>query len=169
MSFSQRVSVSNKMQKGYRYVRTEKPGKNFDPQFTPDLSPKQILALGVFCGVYMRDTKKEYPADWFTKAKFAKGERDCTLNYFGIGASQPLSVWRRKGWIHPDDPRGWFEWYCRYYMGRRHKDDSRQIRRWRAMRRHVTQVQNNCTKGDASCRKRQRQALLHWGYDSRKF
>jgi hypothetical protein len=89
------------------------------------------------------------------------------LNYFGVDASQPLSEWRRKGWIHPDDPRGWFQWYCRYYMGRRMDDDSRQIRRWRQMRRHIRQIQIHCERGDPMCRPRQRQALLHWAYDSR--
>ncbi|MFA5999797.1 MAG: hypothetical protein WC783_02325, partial [Candidatus Paceibacterota bacterium] len=83
--------------------------------------------------------------------------------------SQPLSVWKAKGWIRPQDPRGWFEWYCRYYLGRRTKDDERQIKRWLAMRRHIMQIKNNCRAGDEHCRPRQRQALLHWAYDSRKF
>ena len=78
-------------------------------------------------------------------------------------------MWRRKGWLHEDDPRGWFQWYCRYYMGRRMPDeDRRQIGRWKAIRRHVRQVQMNCEPGDVFCRPRQRQALLHWAYDSRK-
>jgi hypothetical protein len=48
-------------------------------------------------------------------AKLAKGDHaDKSLNYFGVDASQPLAEWKRKGWIHPDDPRGWFQWYCRY-------------------------------------------------------
>lgn len=164
------IVVNDIMQTGYRYVLSEPQGKNFDPLFTPDLSPKQMLALGVFCGVYMRDCTKEFPADWFTKAKFAKDKPDCSLNYFGIHASQPLSVWRKKGWINEiHDPRGWFQWYCRYWMGRRlPEEDQQQIKRWRAMRRHIAQIKNNCSTGDNSCRKKQRQALLHWAYDSRK-
>jgi hypothetical protein len=53
-------------------------------------------------------------------------------------------------------------------MGRRTPDDARQIRRWRAVRRHAVAIQKNCEPGDLECRKRQRQALLHWAYDSRK-
>ena len=116
----------------------------------------------------MADCRNEFPKSWFAKAKFARGKRDCSLNFFRIDASQPLSEWRRKGWNHRDDPRGWFQWYCRYYMGRRlPEEDARQIKRWKAIRRHVRQIQKNCELGDLLCRPRQRQALLHWAYDSR--
>lgn len=164
-----RVVVNDNMQKGYRYELSAPAGRNFDPEFTPELTPRQMLALGVFCGKYMTDTCKEFPKSWFAKAKLAPKRRDCSLNYFGVAASQPLSVWREKGWIHPDDPRGWFQWYCRYYMGRRMEgEDQRQIKRWKAMRRHIRQIEQNCEPGDFTCRRRQRQALLHWAYDSRK-
>lgn len=158
------------MQKDYQYELTEPEGKNFDNDFKPDLTPKQMLALGVFGGKYMTDCKKEYPKDWWEKAKLCHEFHNPKLNYFKVNASQPLSVWKKKGWIYKNDPRGWFEWYCRYYMGRRIKDeDARQIKRWRAMRRHIAQVTKNCTEGNLDCRKVQRQALLHWAYDSRKF
>ncbi len=199
------VRVSDKMQKGYSYELVAPMGKDFAPDFRPDLSPKQILALGVFGGVYMRDCAEaslagkvfaEFPKDWFMKAKLAPHTKskkagkpshdvDKKINYFGVLASQPLSVWRKNGWIHQDDPRGWFQWYCRYYMGRRLPDtvgkagkknrggviegeDTRQIKRWKAMRSHIGQIVANCRPGDTVCRPKQRQALLHWGYDLRK-
>lgn len=143
--------------------------KNFDPRFAPDLTPKEMLELGVFGGLYFSDKPKEFPKSWFTKAKLSPdGKRHAELNYFGVNASQPLSVWQAKGWIHPQDPRGWFQWYCRYYLGRRSDDDERQIKRWLAIRRHILQIKNNCRDGDTLCRPKQRQALLHWAYDSRK-
>lgn len=163
-----RIVVSDKMQKRYVYERTERPGKGFDPAFTPDLTPKQMLEMGVFGGKYMTDCKSEFPSDWFTHAKLATDKKDPALNYFKVDASTSLEVWDKSGWLHPDDPRGWFQWYCRYYMGRRHEDDPRQIGRWRAMSRHVAQIDKHCEIGDMSCRPRQRQALLHWAYDSRK-
>jgi len=163
------VVVSDKMQTGYRYELSAPAGRQFEPEFKPDLTPREMLQLGVFCGKYLTDTRQEFPKSWFVGAKLAPKRRDCSLNFFGVDASQPLSVWRQKGWLHPDDPRGWFQWYCRYYLGRRMKDeDRRQIKRWKAMRRHVRQIEQNCERGDIFCRPRQRQALLHWAYDSRK-
>ena len=163
-----RVIVNDKMQWNYRYTLTEPAGRNFDPEFKPELTPKEMLSLGIFAGKYMTDCRKEFPKSWFDHARLADGRRDPGLNYFGVDASQPLSVWRKKGWIHADDPRGWFQWYCRYYMGRRMEDDARQIGRWKAIRRHIRQIRKNCETGDLACRPRQRQAVLHWAYDSRK-
>lgn len=163
------VDVHDTMQTGYRYALSEPMGEHFAEDFTPDLTPKQLLAMGIFGGVYMRDCGGEFPEDWFTGARLAPNKRDPKLNFFEVNASQPLREWRKKGWIYEDDPRGWFQWYCRYYMGRRIRDeDRRQINRWKHMRRHVAQVQKYCVPGDWSCRRRQRQALLHWAYDSRK-
>jgi hypothetical protein len=162
------VVVNDKMQRNYRYVLTAPIGRNFDPEFTPELTPRAMLRLGVFGGKYLTDTRNEFPKSWFAGAKLSPTRRDPSLNFFGVDASQPLSVWRKKGWIHPDDPRGWFQWYCRYYLGRRMQDeDLRQIKRWKAMRRHVRQIERHCERGDIFCRPRQRQALLHWAYDSR--
>ncbi|MEN9412941.1 MAG: hypothetical protein RLZZ342_28 [Candidatus Parcubacteria bacterium] len=165
------VLVHDTMQKGYRYTCTAPVGKDFDPEFRPDLTPAEMLALGIFGGVYMRDCTQEFPRSWFVHARMQKKGEDpsAALNHFGVFASQPLSEWRRKGWIHPDDPRGWFQWYCRYYIGRRvPAEDVRQIKRWKAIRRHIGQLKKHCAAGDYSCRPVQRQALLHWAYDSRK-
>jgi hypothetical protein len=164
-----KVVVNDRMQRRYTYFLTEPLGRNFHPDFKPELTPRQMLELGVFGGKYMTDCQKEFPKSWFARAKLCAGRRDPALNFFGVNASQPLSVWKRKGWIHREDPRGWFQWYCRYYLGRRGPDDARQVRRWRAVRRHIAQIQKNCMRGDLSCRRRQRQALLHWAYDSRTF
>ena len=162
------ITVRDKMQRGYRYVLTAPAGRNFDAAFKPELTPAEMLRLGVFGGKYMTDCRKEFPQSWFARAKLSR-KRDNSLNYFGVDASQPLAEWRRKGWIHESDPRGWFQWYCRYHMGRPMSDeDARQIGRWKAIRRHVRQIQKNCEPGDVFCRPRQRQALLHWAYDSRK-
>jgi hypothetical protein len=162
------VVVNDRMQRGYHYDRTEPVGKHFAPEFVPELTPKEMLQLGVFGGKYMTDCRDEFPASWFARAKLSPSRRDARLNYFGVNASQPLSVWRQKGWIRPQDPRGWFQWYCRYYMGRRTSDDRRQIGRWHAIARHAAAVRKHCETGDLACRRRQRQALLHWAYDSRR-
>jgi hypothetical protein len=162
------IRVNDQMQKDYSYVLTAPEGKRFDTEFKPELTPKEMLALGVFGGKYMTDGADEFPADWFEKAKLSPKGADKSLNYFGVIASQSLRVWRNKGWINPDDPRGWFQWYCRYYRGRRLPDeDRRQIKRWKAMRRHIQQIRRNCEPGDIFCRPRQRQAVMHWAYDSR--
>ena len=164
-----KIFVNDKMQKGYSYELTEPVGKNMDPRFKPELTPKEMLELGVFGGRYMTDCQAEFPDSWFKKAKLCPERHDPKLNFFGVNASQPLSVWRAKGWIYKDDPRGWFQWYCRYYMGRRIPgEDDRQIKRWIAIRRHISQIRKNCKPLDYSCHRKQRQAVLHWAYDSRK-
>lgn len=164
-----RVAVNDLMQTGYVYYLTEPAGKNFRVDFLPDLTPAQMLSLGVFGGKYMTDCAEEFPCEWFENAFLCHEKHDPNLNYFKINASKPLSYWRKKGWIHDDDPRGWFQWYCRYYLGRRHADDGRQIGRWKAIKRHVGQIRKNCRKGDLNCRPKQRQVLLHWAYDGRKY
>ena len=163
-----KVIVNDWMQRGYVYHCTEPVGRHFAPEFCPQLTPRQMLQLGVFGGKYMTDCRQEFPASWFVRARLSPARRDACLNCFRVNASQSLAVWRRSGWIHKQDPRGWFQWYCRYYMGRRSGDDARQMRRWRAIARHVAAIRKNCEPGDCSCRKKQRQAVLHWAYDSRR-
>lgn len=166
---NKKVIVNDLIQHNYVYYLTEPVGENFHPDFQPELTPAQMLELGVFGGKYMTDCKNEFPAQWFVNAKLATGKKDISLNFFQVDASLPLKHWQDKGWINPNDPRGWFQWYCRYYMGRRlPEEDRRQIRRWLAIRRHVGAIKKNCVALDLDCRKKQRQSLLHWAYDSRK-
>lgn len=163
------VVVNDKFQKNYKYELVEPVGKNFHPDFRPDLTPKEMLELGVFGGKYMTDCAREFPRAWFAKAKLSKKLKDPSLNFFKVDASQSLAIWRKNGWLSKQDPRGWFQWYCRYFMGRRIPDeDLRQIKRWKSFRRHLGQIVAKCRPGDFYCNTRQRQALLHWAYDSRR-
>ncbi|HXK54855.1 MAG TPA: hypothetical protein PK405_09230 [Hyphomicrobiales bacterium] len=153
------------MQTGYSYELAAEDGAGFAPGFAPHFAPVEMLELGVFEGKYCNDCRGEFPASWFEKARIAD-RPDPALNRFGVKSRQPLAVWRKKGWIYGPDPRGWFQWYCRYYLGRRLPDiDAIQIRRWRAFARHAGQVRANCEPGDIFCRPRQRQALLQWAHD----
>ena len=156
------------MQKNYIYYLTQPMGKNFSPIFHPQLTPQEMLEMGVFWGKYMTDCQNEFPSSWFKNAKLSSQRKDPKLNFFKVNASLPLSFRQEKWWMYEDDPRGWFQRYCRYYMGRRCADDERQIKRRKAMMRHVKAIKNNCYPLDRSCRKRQRQAVLHRAYDSRK-
>ena len=162
-----KIIVNDSFQQGYEYYLVELEGQNFDPEFKPELTPSEMLELGVFGGKYLNDCKKEFPKSWFQNAKLSNSKKDIQLNFFKVNASLPLKEWINKGWINEHDPRGWFQWYCRYYLGRRlEKEDQRQIKRWKAFRRHIGAVRKNCEPGDLECRKKQRQALLHWAYDS---
>ena len=166
---NQIIQVNDKMQQAV-YELSAPIGKEFHEAFKPELTPKKMLALGVFGGKYMTDCQDEFPKEWFVGAKLSPEGKDITLNYFKVDASQSLSEWQRKGWIHPMDPRGWFQWYCRYYYGRRMpEEDLRQIKRWKAITRHRGAIIKNCPPMALDCRPKQRQALLHWAYDSRKF
>ncbi len=167
---SKLIIVDEPYQTDYSYQLTQPVGKNFEDDFSPDLTPAQMLKLGIFGGNYFSKIPAEFPNEWFDEVKLAKnGKANPKLNYFLVNASQPLKVWQEKGWIYPNDPLGWFLWYCRYYYGRRIKnEDVRQIKRWKAIKRHAAQIKANCSPTDLFCRPKQRQALLHWAYDSRK-
>lgn len=178
------IHVSNKMVKNYSYVLTESPGQNL--AFQPYSDPDEILCAGAFEGKYLNDCIEEFPAEWFLKAialgKLSPQAADLTINAFQIHSRLPLSEWEKAGWVpgkgiskkHPvlsdpeknPDERGWFQWYCRYWMGRRLPElDEVQIKRWRAFTRHAGAIKANCDPHDLSCRPRQRQALLHWAYN----
>lgn len=160
-----KIIVNDKMQKNYQYELTAPEGKGFDPSFKPDLTPPQMLELGIFEGKYLNDCREEFPASWYKKAKLSD-KADPEINYFKLKSRLPLAEWRRRGWIAEPDPRGWFQWYCRYYRGRRIEGlDQWQIKRWRAFIRHKAQIEHNCFNGDLNCRPKQRQALLQWAYN----
>lgn len=165
MANQQIVVVNDKMQSAYRYRLVAPVGKNFATGFQPRFSPEEMLEMGIFEGKYCNDCTGEFPARWFDNAKISDIP-DPGLNYFAIKSRQPLSVWRQKGWIYEPDPRGWFQWYCRYFLGRRLEEiDAIQIKRWKAFSRHAGQIRANCEPGDIFCRRRQRQALLQWAHD----
>ena len=179
------IHVNDKMKKGYSYMLEENPGDGFAPEFKPFLTPGEMLSLGVFEGKYLNDCIEEFPAEWFVHAisldKLRPQGPDVSVNYFGVGSRQPLSAWKKAGWVpgggkdkrfgilsspkkNPDE-RGWFQWYCRYWMGRRIPElDAVQIQRWKNFSRHYGAVTGACAKGDVTCRPRQRQALLHWAW-----
>ena len=165
MAIGDVVRVNDRMQRDYSYELTAGVGRSFAAGFKPALSPAEMLKLGVFEGKYLNDCRDEFPASWYTKPKLSD-EPDPSINCFSIKSRQPLSVWRQKGWIIEPDPRGWFQWYCRYYLGRRIAGvDDKQIARWKSFARHAGQIRANCDPHDLTCRPRQRQALLQWAYD----
>lgn len=182
-----KIITNNKMDKGYSYTLEEAPGENFDSSFQPYFTPGQMLRLGAFEGKYLNDCLTEFPAEWFLDAlaldKLRPQGADPSVNLFEVKSRQPLQEWHRKGWIphrgskaamYPAlsdsnvnvDNRGWFQWYCRYWMGRRIPTlDAIQINRWKAFKRHSGGVKHGCKPGDLTCRPVQRQALLQWAWD----
>lgn len=159
------IHVNDLMQSDYTYQLDAPIGRYLADNFKPHFTPKKMLALGVFEGKYCNDCREEFPESWFSQALINETP-DPDLNYFKIKSRQSLQVWQEKKWITGPDPRGWFQWYCRYYMGRRIQQvDAFQIKRWRAFARHSGQLKANCMPFDISCRPRQRQALLQWAYN----
>jgi len=138
---------------------------DFYKTFKPDLTPKEMLKLGVFGGSYFGSKVKEFPKSWFKNAKLSK-EFDVSLNRFRVKSGLSRKHWIKKGWIFKEDPLGWFQWYCRFCNGRRIPYiDEIQIKRWKNFRRHVLAIKKNCEKGDIGCRRKQRQAILQWAYN----
>merc|ERR1711924_161410 len=118
------------------------------PEFTPNLSPAQVLRRGAFGGTYYRDIKSsvtgvhykgreviaEFPTEWFDGVDIATKVCSPTyrlaVNKYQASCGASLGQWESSGWIAAQDPYGWFQWYCRFFLGRRSSDDERQIKRW---------------------------------------
>ena len=164
-----KIVVKDKMQQDYVYELSQSYGKNLGDIMKKALTPRRMLELGVFSGKYLNDCKDEFPTEWFERAKMSS-QGDDNLNCFKVKSGQSLKIWREKGWVIGPDVRGWFQWWCRYYIGRRIKDvDEKQIKRWISFKRHAVQVEKSAKRkgrvGDPSFRTKQRQALLQWAYD----
>ena len=161
------------------------------PEFRPNLSPKQILQLGSFGGTYFRPIKsgvtgktygdevwKELPADWLEgldiETEVASSHYDKEVNRYGVRSGASLEEWESKDWIVSQDPYGWFQWYCRFYQGRRTKDDERQVDRWVRVAGEGSGRWRNFLVGrilksgtnydDPSVSPVTRQTLQHWAY-----
>jgi len=162
------TKMSN-MNKNYKYKLESNPGEITDPNFKPFSTPEQMLNMGVFEGKYLNDCKNEFPIEWYNssikKGKLCLDKPNPNVNYFKVKSRMSLKHWKNKGWVIGPDSRGWFQWYCRYWLGRRIPDvDKIQIKRWKAFKRHYIQVKKNA-KGDLTKRRKQRQALLQWSYN----
>jgi hypothetical protein len=160
------IISTNKYDDGYTYSLSSPVGEFNRDRFNPVFSPQEMLALGVFEGKYLNDDILEYPLEWFTNAKVSLLLSDPTVNCMtGSVSRQPLSTWANNGWLCTDK-KGWFQWYCRYYLGRRlGAEDDHQMARWRQFNRHAGQIRARCTPGDLTQRPVQRQALLQWSYN----
>ena len=168
------IHVNNIMQSNYSYKLSEPIGSNFDPKFNPELTPRQMLERGVFEGKYCNDQILEFPKEWFLTAlkngRLSPERSNPKANFMGVRSRQKLGIWKRNGWIYGNDLRGWFEWYCRYYLGRRDPSvDKKQIGRHNGIKRFIGALVKECKKGDMSCRPVKRQLLTNWAYDATRY
>ena len=155
--------------------------------FNPNKSPIEVIKEGAFGGIYFRDiysnvNKKWYKNSWkeFFKSLnlenidpryYSSNFYDVKINKYRVKFSTSLRFWENKGWINPIAPYGWFQWYCRYYLGRRSSDDKRQIKRWKNIVTRFKGILVKITKNkgakfnDYSISPKIRQIFLHWGYE----
>ncbi|XP_056602010.1 uncharacterized protein zgc:113208 [Triplophysa dalaica] len=159
------------------------------PEFTPSMTPKEVLQAGSFGGTYFRpiyssvtkqhykDVWQELPKDWLEGLTISSQVASSTyrenVNTYKVKCGGSLEMWESSGWIVPQDPYGWFQWYCRFYQGRRTQDDERQISRWakcagvrgRWRNNLITKVvRSGCKYDNFSVSPVVRQTLQHWGY-----
>ena len=158
------------------------------PDFTPNLTPREMFLLGSFGGTYWRpiyssvnkknykNVHRKYPKSWWKnipEENLSRANYDIQKNKYKCKVGLGLDYWESHGWIHPRNPYGWVHWYCDFYRGKRCEDDERQIERWkglagprgRFMRFLVTQIlRKNGKWNDESISPKIRQVLQHWGY-----
>ena len=147
-------------------------------KFNPDLTPREIILTGAFGGNYFAGDLDRLELDkWFENIDarlYASEKYSLKTNKFKVRSGSSLEYWQKSGWIHDEDPKGWFEWYCKYYIGRRHEDDIRQIKRWLAFcgpkGRFRNAIYNKIFKSGLKIENskdispRIQQSLLHWSY-----
>ncbi|XP_013381044.1 uncharacterized protein LOC106152097 isoform X2 [Lingula anatina] len=159
------------------------------PEFQPNMTPKEVLQAGSFGGTYFRPIKssvtgksysgvwKELPSDWLAGLNIGKQVSSPTysekVNTYKVKCGGSLEMWESSGWMHKQDPYGWFQWYCRFYQGRRTADDARQIGRWLRCAGQTGRWKGNliskcvntgCSYDNFAVSPVVRQTLQHWGY-----
>jgi hypothetical protein len=164
------------------------------PEFTPNLTPKEIFKMGSFGGTYWRpiyssilkkefnNQHKKYPKTWWKKIPqnlltTPWEDYDNSINKYKVKVGTTLEFWEEKKWIKETHPYGWVQWYCSFYSGKRSDDDERQIKRWvntaglksRFRRNLINQIHKKKTKyDDYEVSPKIRQTLQHWGYELQK-
>ena len=153
--------------------------------FGTNKPPVEIIKEGAFGGTYFKDiyfgvngkwyknSWKEYDVlDNINQKYYCSDYYDVSVNKYGVKCGKSLRFWENKGWINPIDPYGWFQWCFRYWLGRRSKDDERQIERWKGIVNRfkgklIEMIKKAGNKfDDYSISPKIRQILLHWGYES---
>ena len=152
--------------------------------FGANKTPIEVITEGAFRGTYFRDiysgiNGKWYKTSWkeFDQLKdidqkcYCSSYYDASFNKYNVKCGTSLRSWENKGWINEINPYGWFQWYFRYWLGRRSGDDERQInRRKKTVSRFrvklVKMIKDAGGKFDEySISRKIRQILLHWGYE----